>query len=352
MQTTPSKTPIQQTGFSLLGKPFNAEWFCEAATKIIGRRYEVDEDNLQALKLLWDYFFNPAKFDADNPNYASGKGWLIIGNPGTGKTDLLKIFQKLVQRYPKIRFLSVKFWDVAGNYQAKGDAGIHHDRRHWLFDELGLERCREVKYYGQSVDIDNEIIRTRYEFFLAGAITHFTSNLDKNMLEERYDWRANSRLAQMCNVLVLAGKDRRKTARPRRNYEEEGENASMVDAQRNAQKNKEEILRYIQIAKETQQFPPSEYTLANWYDILEKENPLQISKAQRWQELLEARKTVYEQHNVSRVKILFQAQGKTKEWKIFQEKYKEEMQIKDNLFERLSITKAKANSIKKYYLET
>ncbi|WP_338813258.1 hypothetical protein V9L05_18110 [Bernardetia sp. Wsw4-3y2] len=244
--------------------------------------------------------------------------------------------------------MSIKLWDIAGNYQAKGDAGIHHDRRNWLFDELGLERCREVKHYGQPVDIDDEIIRTRYEFFLAGSITHFTSNLDKKMLEERYDVRANSRLSQMCNILILAGKDRRVTARPRREEDE----IVIENTQEQIEKTRKETLKYIQIAKETQVFPPSEYTLAIWYDTLEAEQKLEISKQQRWEQLLMARQQIYQQNNVGRVKILFHSQGKTKEWEDFQTRHKERVQIKENLFERLSITKAKANSIKKYYLES
>ncbi|MFO8000567.1 MAG: hypothetical protein R6U46_04930 [Marinilabilia sp.] len=57
---------------------------------------------------------------------------------------------------------------------------------------------------GQAFHVRAEIILSRYERFSRNrCLTHFTTNLSANEIEERYGPRVRSRLREMCNLIAF-----------------------------------------------------------------------------------------------------------------------------------------------------
>lgn len=211
--------PIQEVKkHYLAGKEFYINWFVEYASNLINRRFEIDIRNQHVIASLWDYFFNPAKFDRENNVYSSGKGILLYGEPGSGKTELIRILNTLVKGDKIIEFDFARFYNMTTLVEDLGNRAFKRSTKNIFFDELGLERSKAVKHYGNQIDVDEEVILIRYDEFRNGTVTHFTTNLTADMMKARYNPRVLSRLNEMCNLMSLTGVDRRITARPIRKY--------------------------------------------------------------------------------------------------------------------------------------
>jgi hypothetical protein len=184
-----------------------------------GLQFVIDDNNRDLVYKLALYFTNDPEFE--KMGYSLRKGNLIMGNVGTGKTELMKFFQK-----NKKQCFSVKSCiDVAGDFSIyKNDidaiysTGIEkplHDPTvffqkeiGYCFDDLGTEQVKND--YGNKKDVMVDIIMAIYNkknFPLFQMTTNLSS---KQEIEERYGTRFNSRLREIFNVFVLKGNDRRK----------------------------------------------------------------------------------------------------------------------------------------------
>ncbi|WP_338761962.1 hypothetical protein WAF17_16635 [Bernardetia sp. ABR2-2B] len=345
--------------------PFNAKYFCEFATAYMrnaspnkSQEFVLDKTNEKVVKLLWDYFFNPVKFDKDYQQYSSAKGILLFGAPGSGKTELLYIFNALCQAHKLFHyknrgkvmygFGSTSFWDLLKMHEDNKQPIIDNSS-HWFYDELGLDACRAYKSYGNSVDIDTRVLQLRYKVFRSGTITHFTTNLNLEMFENEetgYDQRTRSRLKEMCNFIPFTGNDRRALVKLQR--KELAEESNQLTTEQ-IEANREIFLNEIKKAKETKEYPPFEFRIVIWYDLAIKEKLFELSVEQRWEEMLLARQEIFDRYNTAKAQLLLK--HKRKEWTAFQNQIEDKKVIQKNVFENESISRAKVNSIIKYYLE-
>ncbi len=87
----------------------------------------------------------------------------------------------------------------------------------YCFDDLGVEP--EGKHFGKDCNVMGEILLSRHEIFTkcplkhrTRAMTHITSNLNAEEIEDRYGNRVRSRLREMVNVIGFDKntKDKRK----------------------------------------------------------------------------------------------------------------------------------------------
>ena len=81
-----------------------------------------------------------------------------------------------------------------------------------MFDDLGAEK--NMAYYGNTVNVMQEILLDRYEHFVRNGLqTHLTTNLDLSEIDSVYGTRVASRMHEMFNFVMLGGdknaKDRR-----------------------------------------------------------------------------------------------------------------------------------------------
>nr|DAL71775.1 MAG TPA: replicative helicase [Caudoviricetes sp.] len=149
---------------------------------------------------------------------AGGKGLLLMGTTGTGKTFLLRALSRLFD----IPFATAR--DIA---DAVADERAYRELmrlniprwseipKHWndlIIDDLGAE-CRSVTVYGRTYYPGESMIFDRAIAFERGFKTHFSTNLTEAELKERYGDRCWSRMSMMCVPVTIVGPDRRQTAR-------------------------------------------------------------------------------------------------------------------------------------------
>ncbi|MEM9982031.1 MAG: hypothetical protein AAF734_06015 [Bacteroidota bacterium] len=153
-----------------------------------------------------------------NSAYGLGKGLLLVGVPGTGKTTLMRIFQKVLGTIGSpLAFQMLPTWKIApqpsSDRQGILDIFDRFKGKDYCFDELGLRDRERIQYYGNSYDLGEEIILKRYnEYIEQQVLTHFTTNLSLEELQQEYGERAYDRLREMCNIIVIEGENFRLTS--------------------------------------------------------------------------------------------------------------------------------------------
>ncbi|MFT5779784.1 MAG: DNA replication protein DnaC [Crocinitomicaceae bacterium] len=134
------------------------------------------------------------------------KGILLNGPIGCGKTSLMTLIRTL-QDQPT-RYIIKSTRDIASEFNQDGFTVINKygkQRKIFCFDDLGAEN--NTKYYGTECNTISEILLYRYDLLKHdGIITHATTNLNADEIEELYGNRVRSRLRSMFN-LVAFGKE-------------------------------------------------------------------------------------------------------------------------------------------------
>lgn len=154
-----------------------------------------------------------------------GKGLLIMGNVGTGKTELMRAASQAYRDIHGIGFGVKPCSDLARDYTPKDTGGAGTLSRwiegpHVCFDDLGTEPS-DVQHMGNHSNVMAEVIEARYSRYTnarVGSITHLTTNLSVQEIADRYGPRAASRLRHMVNTVNLGANagamDFRKSAAP------------------------------------------------------------------------------------------------------------------------------------------
>lgn len=193
------------------------EPFFLKASKQFTDNFIIDQENREAIEKLFQYFSKDPNFETETQTL--DKGLLIVGNVGSGKTVVLRIFQKL---YPG-RFSFATCLQVADEYEMNGREGLlKYYNKPYLFDDLGTEGVK--KNYGNESNVLANLISVRYDKFKSkGTNTFFTTNLKKGQIAEFYGERVLSRLKEMTNIIQLGtaenAKDRREMTKPARRQE-------------------------------------------------------------------------------------------------------------------------------------
>jgi len=161
--------------------------------------------------------------DGLNPE-KSGKGLLLIGDLGVGKTALMRIMQKIFMDTPRgFKWLDCNeipdLMDVFTVAELKSYYGKNLKMDLYI-DDLGIGNSL-VNKWGNSINLVSEILIERYNLFVAeGYRTHLSSNkhtaLDKDKypnavtLETLYGDRIVDRLREMCETIIWKGTSLRK----------------------------------------------------------------------------------------------------------------------------------------------
>lgn len=183
-----------------------------------GDRFQVTDWNKETIFSLCLYFAGDARFEDRGDNFKLGKGILLAGSQGTGKSHLMAFFSK----NPHASYLHVTCKAVAERYRTgwqrdeqdtlqwyssspKADAGHIYGQTElgYCYGDLGTEG--EKKNFGNTMNVMEHIIFQRYENKLPFNHTHITTNLDADEIESMYGIRVRDRLREMCNLLTLKG---------------------------------------------------------------------------------------------------------------------------------------------------
>lgn len=180
------------------------ERFNEYTPHVLKAGFVFDEENTsQILRCVESFVVNQT-------------GLMVIGNPGSGKTLLFEIMQRVINPLNERHFSKLSVLDVVLQFNNK-EVG-HTVFRKWndknvFFDDLGTEGVGYL--FGEKVEVFEKFIQFRYDLFRnRGLKTHFTTNLSYDELKTRYGARCVSRLNEMCEVVLIGAsldsKDRRK----------------------------------------------------------------------------------------------------------------------------------------------
>lgn len=196
-------------------------------------KFIIDDENKDVLRALILYFSSQPQFNELSGDFiypgttlSLDKGLMLIGNTGSGKSVFLKIFSDML--IPSQYFTMHYCDEIMHDYKSLGHESLnkyylpmykyptyHTLERTQAFDDLGFEN--KIKYFGNNVDCMMEIIMRKSRLFVDyGTRSHFTSNMLLKEIGQFYDLRTESRLYEMCNILILGGEsdsiDRRKAA--------------------------------------------------------------------------------------------------------------------------------------------
>lgn len=197
-----------------------------------GKKPFFDDDMKKLYRLLTYYFtqnkeFENASFKAKiedgfyEQKYSLKKGLLLMGYPGRGKTYAMEyIFSPFANRFfPDLRYVKYNAFNIVQACEEEGSKALFryqqsfyrdYKPRHIYIDEIGAE-APQVQHYGNKIQPILSILHTRHKQFIEnGAITHATTNLDLNGLEQHYDFRIKSRIFELFNIIQIGkGQDLR-----------------------------------------------------------------------------------------------------------------------------------------------
>lgn len=180
----------------------------EEGKKIYGPGFEIHElDRPVVCKLLAYVLRDEAVAKEENIDF--DRGILLMGNVGCGKTSLMNILRNFSQESFKpiiksCREIGIEFGRKGYETIAKYSINAFHPYssvpRVYCFDDLGLETI--VSLWGDKWNVMVEILLSRYNLFNSyRMITHATTNLNGNELEQIYGNRLRSRMRAMFNLI-------------------------------------------------------------------------------------------------------------------------------------------------------
>ena len=139
------------------------------------------------------------------------KGILLTGRIGCGKTSLMTLMKPLAAESFRAHMIScrqISFefskigYDVISRYSTNAFFPYTNVPRVHCFDDLGLEQT--VNYWGNNCNVMGEILLSRYDLLISNKmITHVTTNLNSQELEDLYGNRLRSRMKAMFNLIAF-----------------------------------------------------------------------------------------------------------------------------------------------------
>jgi|SRR5690554_970292 len=188
--------------------------YLSAKGKILfGKKFKIFEEDHPIIYQLCLYFIKD-KVSCEKYNIDINKGILLSGPVGCGKTTLMKLMRHLVPHYRPYNIIPTRNIVFAFNNIGYSVIEQYGNSHFFCFDDLGVEP--EGRHYGKECNVMGEILLSRYERFtnyspknlyapletrVSHNLTHITTNLNAEEIEDRYGNRVRSRLREMVNVI-------------------------------------------------------------------------------------------------------------------------------------------------------
>ena len=194
--------------------------------QLTGKKFEKTEESVTNISALFYYFLRDERFlthqnlraDLSRPSF--GKGLLIVGGYGIGKTDYMKALEQcfIILKHHRFKiFTTNALVQEFENCETPADKKAFYNRMNLgvnLYDDITTERV--ASHYGH-VNLLKEILEERY---MRSKLTHATANYKEggeNTVEaallyiaECYGSRLYDRVFEMFNIVVFEGKSFRR----------------------------------------------------------------------------------------------------------------------------------------------
>ncbi|WP_162946632.1 AAA family ATPase [Chitinophaga barathri] len=173
-----------------------------------GCRYKIQPVDDPPLHRMITYFIQDVE-EARKENLHLGKGLMLCGRIGCGKTALMQIFAAMSGGEFAPQVVSTR--QIVMDFNSKGHETIrkYSDRAFnpqtslpivYCFDGLGSER--DGHYFGEVCNVMAEILIIRSEMSSPNRIiTHATTQLDAEALEKKYGKNVRSCMRGMFNLI-------------------------------------------------------------------------------------------------------------------------------------------------------
>ena len=198
--------------------------YLDAKGKLVfGKNFKIHKEDEAILYKLCIYFIRDFE-GCKKLGIDLNKGILLSGPVGCGKTSLMKLLPHIGPHQKTYKVIPAR--NIAFEFNNKGFSIIEHygNNNYYCFDDLGVETIG--RHFGKDCNVLGEILLSRYDLFLktnnfqnviSSAVekshnckifknrnlTHATTNLNAQELEERYGNRVRSRMRQLFNLIAF-----------------------------------------------------------------------------------------------------------------------------------------------------
>jgi hypothetical protein len=180
------------------------QWLQQKGAEIFGAKFLLHEKDKATILLLLCWFLQD-EMAAPQLGLQLHKGIFLTGPVGCGKTTLMKLMNTLTPNtfiIKPCRDITIEFIEEGFSVITKYSKGLSDIARIFCFDDLGVESS--LKYYGNECNVMAEILLTRYDLFISRKlITHITTNLSAQEIEETYGTRIRSRMREQFNLVAF-----------------------------------------------------------------------------------------------------------------------------------------------------
>ena len=203
--SNPNNSPLER-GKGGVNFTWCLSFFEKRGKELYGEKFKILKEDHTIIYKLLVYFLRDEE-EAQRLGLELHKGILLTGPIGCGKTSLMNLmrFVPPPERnhiMKPCRDVSFEFiqegYDVIWRYSRMSFNNGHP--KIYCFDDLGTEQ--NLKYFGNECNVLGEILLSRYEHFISQKmVTHLTTNLSANEIENIYGNRLRSRLREMMNLI-------------------------------------------------------------------------------------------------------------------------------------------------------
>lgn len=210
-------------------------WGIDTATAFMTARAEQKFRGLFKLNGRTGQIFDLlCAYVSEDPSFASraitlgsedpslGKGILLTGGVGSGKTWMMQLFnrnqrqvfqvvpsKKMTQAYHQAKGVDgMAAWMMAPALTENDPNTFYQKFLGLCIDDMGSEDV--VNNFGTKGNIIGDLIEHRYGIGLAGPLLHATTNMSGDQMDEFYGPRVTSRLIECMNFIYMGAEDRRK----------------------------------------------------------------------------------------------------------------------------------------------